>query len=150
TGNVPTGSAGRDGSAARGILFCVLQHWRTQHPRPLRSVDGPALHHAQRIALLDCGESTVEDSGRALFRRTVAVPPGIFANLSAGAIFVLLRGIAASGTHTRGCGQLPGTGVLDRDRGISAGRDSPANTNDRNRDCTVGDHRSAVAGSEVS
>jgi len=64
-------------------------------------MDGPALHHAQRIALLDCGESTVEDSGRALFRRTVAVPPGIFANLSAGAIFVLLRGIAASGTHTR-------------------------------------------------
>jgi len=80
----------------------------------------------------------------------VAVPAGLLVDFSTRSVFVLLRGITASGAYTGSCGQLPGTGVLDRDRGISAGRDSPANTNDRNRDCTGGDHRGAVAGSEVS
>ena len=65
-----------------------------------RPLDCAALHHLQRLPVLDRGQPAMEDHRSALFGRTVAFPAAVLADLGAGPVFAsILPDCSISSLH---------------------------------------------------
>src|SRR6202041_1634503 len=66
-GRLSHGPAGGERGSAGGLFVRLLQHWRTQRARALRSVESFAVGTGWNGRVLDGGESSLESFGRALW-----------------------------------------------------------------------------------